>query len=89
LWLAKLPDHDLLKKYLPLKKKDLKASSVVADPNARVQRDTTLLWFWSLNVQRDTSGNDWMTKCEYLVLLVTPGRPVSCALIIVYWVNWL
>jgi len=32
--LAKPPDHDLLKKYLPLKKKDLKASSAVADPNA-------------------------------------------------------
>ncbi|KAG1803526.1 uncharacterized protein HD556DRAFT_1303602 [Suillus plorans] len=36
--LAKLPDHDLLKKYLPLKKEDLKASSAVADPNARVYR---------------------------------------------------
>lgn len=61
--LAKLPDHDLLKKYLPLKKEDLKASSAVADPNARGQRDTTLSWFWSLDVQGDTSGNDWMTEC--------------------------
>ncbi|KAG1870277.1 hypothetical protein DFJ58DRAFT_723174 [Suillus subalutaceus] len=60
--LAKLPDHDLLKKYLPLKKEDLKASSAVADPNARGQRDTTLSWFWSLDVQGDTSGNDWMTE---------------------------
>jgi hypothetical protein len=87
--LAKLPDHDLLTKYLPLKKEDLKASSVVADPNARGQRDITLSWFWSLDVQGDTSGNDWMTECECPVLLVTPGRPVSCALIIVYRVNWL
>ncbi|KAG2073300.1 hypothetical protein BDR04DRAFT_985732, partial [Suillus decipiens] len=38
--------------------------------NARSQRDTTLSWFWSLDVQGDTSGNDWMTKCECLVLLV-------------------
>ncbi|KAG1800351.1 uncharacterized protein HD556DRAFT_1230340, partial [Suillus plorans] len=60
--LAKLPDHDLLKKYLPLKKEDLKASSAVADPNARGQRDTPLSWFWSLDVQGDTSGNDWMTE---------------------------
>ncbi|KAG2028428.1 hypothetical protein BDR05DRAFT_889621, partial [Suillus weaverae] len=52
---------DLLKKYLPLKKEDLKASSAVADPSAHSQRDTTLLWFWSLDVQGDTSGNDWMT----------------------------
>ncbi|KAG2105107.1 uncharacterized protein F5147DRAFT_775427 [Suillus discolor] len=60
--LAKLPDHDLLKKYLPLKKEDLKASSAVADPNACGQRDTTLPWFRSLDVQGDTSGNDWMTE---------------------------
>ncbi|KAG2030892.1 hypothetical protein BDR03DRAFT_877264, partial [Suillus americanus] len=49
-------------KYLPLKKEDLKASSAVADPNAHGQRDTTLPWFWSLDVQGDTSGNDWMTE---------------------------
>lgn len=30
-----------------------------------------------------------MTECECLVLLVTPSRLVSCALIIVYRVNWL
>ncbi|KAG1740442.1 uncharacterized protein EDB91DRAFT_1082000 [Suillus paluster] len=62
LQLANLPDHDLLKKYLPLKKEDLKTSSAVADPNARGQRDMTLSWFWSLDVQGDTSGNDWMTE---------------------------
>jgi hypothetical protein len=61
---VKLPDHNLLTKYLPLKKADLKASSVVADPNACGQRDTTLSWFWSLDVQGDMSGNDWMTECE-------------------------
>ncbi|KAG1844305.1 hypothetical protein C8R48DRAFT_780368 [Suillus tomentosus] len=62
LQLAKLPDHDLLKKYLPLKKEHLKANAAVADPNARGQRDATLAWFWSINVQGDTSGNDWMTE---------------------------
>ncbi|KAG2150343.1 uncharacterized protein EDB93DRAFT_1103558 [Suillus bovinus] len=60
--LAKLPDHDLLKKYLPLKKEHLKANAAVADPNARGQRDTTLAWFWSINAQGDTSGNDWITE---------------------------
>jgi hypothetical protein len=62
--LAKLPGHDLLTKYLPLRKEDLKASSAVADPNARGQRDSTLPWFWSLDIQGDTLGNDWMTECE-------------------------
>ncbi|OJA21105.1 hypothetical protein AZE42_09906 [Rhizopogon vesiculosus] len=60
--LAKLPDHDLLTKYLPLKREHLKASSAVADPNAHGQRDTTLAWFWSMDVQGDTCGNDWMTE---------------------------
>ncbi|KAG2336399.1 hypothetical protein BDR05DRAFT_835449, partial [Suillus weaverae] len=64
LQLAKLPDHDLLKKYLPLKKEHLKANAAVADPNARGQRDATLAWFWPINVQGDTSGSDWMTECE-------------------------
>ncbi|KAG2111303.1 uncharacterized protein F5147DRAFT_573626, partial [Suillus discolor] len=72
--LAKLSDHDLLKKYIPLKKDDLKASSAVADPNARGQRDTTLSWFWSL---------------DCLVLPDISGRPVPHVLIIVYRVNWL
>ncbi|KAG1837563.1 hypothetical protein DFJ58DRAFT_846405 [Suillus subalutaceus] len=62
LQLVKLPDHDLLKKYLPLKKEHLKASAAVADPNARGQRDATLAWFWCMDVQGDTSGNDWMTE---------------------------
>ncbi|KAG2105027.1 uncharacterized protein F5147DRAFT_579550, partial [Suillus discolor] len=65
LQLAKLPDHDLRKKYLPLQKEHLKASTAVADPNACGQRDATLAWFWSIDIQGDTSGNDWMTECEY------------------------
>ncbi|KAG2127671.1 hypothetical protein DEU56DRAFT_758558 [Suillus clintonianus] len=64
---------------IPSFEKDLKASSAVANPNACGQRDTTLSWFWSLDVQGDTSGNDWMTEC----------RPVSQVFIIVYRVNWL
>lgn len=84
--LEKLPGHDLLKRYLPLKKADLKASSAVADPNARGQRDSTLAWFWSLDVQGDASGNDWMTECECPIFGPTlAGRPdiihsLSCKL---------
>ncbi|KAG1882456.1 hypothetical protein F4604DRAFT_1879500 [Suillus subluteus] len=71
LQLAKLPDHDLLKKYLPLKKEHLKASAAVADPNARGQRDATLAWFWCMDVQGDTSGNDWMTEFYWVNWLRT------------------
>ncbi|KAG2048430.1 hypothetical protein BDR06DRAFT_895550 [Suillus hirtellus] len=62
LQLGRLPNHNLLKKYLPLEKEHLKTSTAVADQNAHGQRNTTLAWFWSLDVQGDTSGNDWMTE---------------------------
>ncbi|KAG2094649.1 uncharacterized protein F5147DRAFT_657123 [Suillus discolor] len=62
LQLGRLPNHNLLKKYLPLEKEHLKTSTAVADPNACGQRNTTLAWFWSLDVQGDTSGNDRITR---------------------------
>ncbi|KAG2124301.1 hypothetical protein BD769DRAFT_1306641, partial [Suillus cothurnatus] len=66
LQLAKLPDYDLLDKYLLLKKEHLQASAAVADSNAHGQRDATLAWFWYIDIQDDTSRNDWMTECKYL-----------------------
>jgi hypothetical protein len=61
--LSQLGAAELLKKFLPLKKGDLKASSAVADPSAHGQRNSTLPWFWSLNIQGDSSDSDWMTEC--------------------------
>jgi hypothetical protein len=55
----------LLAKFRPLEKADLKATTVVADPNARGQRNSTLAWFWSIDVQGDSSSNDWMNECMY------------------------
>ncbi|KIK46869.1 hypothetical protein CY34DRAFT_21730 [Suillus luteus UH-Slu-Lm8-n1] len=54
-------DH-LLDKYWELEKGDLKATSAVADPNARGQRNSTLPWFWLLDVRGDSVGNDWMNE---------------------------
>ncbi|KAG2347673.1 hypothetical protein BDR05DRAFT_849547, partial [Suillus weaverae] len=71
LQLGRLPNHNLLKKYLPLEKEHLKTSTAVADPNAHGQRNTTLAWFWSLDVQGDTSGNDWMTEFYWVNWLQT------------------
>ncbi|KAG2099270.1 uncharacterized protein F5147DRAFT_582692, partial [Suillus discolor] len=34
----------------------------VADPNARGQRNATLPWFWSLDVQGDSVSSDWMNE---------------------------
>jgi hypothetical protein len=62
--LGKLGADQLLEKYRKLDKGDLKASTAIADPNARGQRNSTLPWFWSLDVKADTSSSDWMTECE-------------------------
>ncbi|KAG2095275.1 uncharacterized protein F5147DRAFT_747748 [Suillus discolor] len=62
--LSNLQAHALLEKYLRMEKSHLKASAAVADPNARGQRNSTLPWFWSLDVQGDSISNDWMNECE-------------------------
>jgi hypothetical protein len=66
--LSKLGAAELLTQFLPLQKGDLKASSAVADPSARGQRNSTLPWFWSLNIQGDSSNSDWMTECKLPVM---------------------
>ncbi|KAG1783199.1 hypothetical protein EV702DRAFT_948208, partial [Suillus placidus] len=58
--LVHLGADDLLAKFRPLEKADLKATTVVADPNARGQRNSTLAWFWSIDVEGDSTSNDWM-----------------------------
>ncbi|KAG1834638.1 hypothetical protein DFJ58DRAFT_847572 [Suillus subalutaceus] len=60
--LSNLGAVQLLDKYRELVKNDLKATSAVADPNARGQRNSTLPWFWSLDVQGDSVNNDWMNE---------------------------
>ncbi|KAG0692922.1 hypothetical protein DFH29DRAFT_816956 [Suillus ampliporus] len=60
--LSNLGADQLLEKYRVLEKSDLKATSTVADPNARGQRNSTLPWFWSLDVRGDPVSNDWMNE---------------------------
>ncbi|KAG1836908.1 hypothetical protein F4604DRAFT_1602134, partial [Suillus subluteus] len=60
--LVHLGADDLLVKLQPLEKADLKATTVVADSNARGQRNSTLAWFWSIDVQGDSTSNDWMNE---------------------------
>ncbi|KAG1738081.1 uncharacterized protein EDB91DRAFT_1249377 [Suillus paluster] len=62
--LQNLGADQLLQKYRELEKSHLKATSAVADPNARGQRNSTLPWFWSLDVQGDSVSDDWMNECE-------------------------
>ncbi|KAG1841465.1 hypothetical protein C8R48DRAFT_751179 [Suillus tomentosus] len=62
--LVKLEAFGLLEKYRQLDKKDLKTSAAVADPNSWGQRNSTLPWFWSFEVQADSTSSDWMTECK-------------------------
>ncbi|KAG1766481.1 hypothetical protein EV702DRAFT_1050656 [Suillus placidus] len=62
--LSNLGVGQLLEKYQELLKSDLKATSAVTDPNARGQRNSTLPWFWSLDVQGDSVSNDWMNESQ-------------------------
>jgi hypothetical protein len=61
--MANLGADHLLEKYRELEKRDLKATLVV-DPNAQGQRNSTLPWFWSLDIRGDSISNDWMNECE-------------------------
>lgn len=69
--LANLGANDILTRYRPLEKEHLKVSTAVADPNARGQRNSTLAWFWSMDVEGDSESSDWLSKCELI------GSPVT------------
>ncbi|KAG1839662.1 hypothetical protein DFJ58DRAFT_667633, partial [Suillus subalutaceus] len=71
--LTNLRADQLLEKYWELEKKDLKATSAVADPNARGQRNSTLPWFWSLDVRGDSVSNNWMNEFYWVHWLRTKG----------------
>ncbi|KAG1792281.1 uncharacterized protein HD556DRAFT_1309358 [Suillus plorans] len=55
-------DDQLLERYCPLVKEHLKVSTAIADPNARGQRNNTLAWFWSMDVEGDSRNSDWLNE---------------------------
>ncbi|KAG1797829.1 uncharacterized protein HD556DRAFT_1431037 [Suillus plorans] len=60
--LSNLGAYHMLQKYRLLERTELKANSAVADPNIRGQRNLTLPWFRSLDVQGDLVSNDWLNE---------------------------
>ncbi|KAG1884252.1 hypothetical protein F4604DRAFT_1878716 [Suillus subluteus] len=57
------PGQDQLQKYKPLLREQLKISTAVGDPNARGQRNKSLAWFWSVEV--DLGGPDQYWNEEF------------------------
>ncbi|KAG1729059.1 uncharacterized protein EDB91DRAFT_1085839 [Suillus paluster] len=53
------PGQDQLEKYKPLLQEQLKISTAVGDPNARGQRNESLAWFWSIEVDLGGPDHSW------------------------------
>ncbi|KAG1896737.1 uncharacterized protein F5891DRAFT_958104, partial [Suillus fuscotomentosus] len=53
------PGQDQLQKYKPLLHEQLKISTAVGDPNARGQRNESLAWFWSVEVDLGGPDQSW------------------------------
>jgi hypothetical protein len=58
------PGEDQLQKYKPLLREQLKISTAVGDPNARGQRNESLAWFWSVEVDLGGPEHSWNEECE-------------------------
>ncbi|KAF8259197.1 hypothetical protein EI94DRAFT_1489778, partial [Lactarius quietus] len=53
-------DANLLDRYKVLKRQDLSVKTSIIAPHVRGQRNKSLPWFWTMEVQRDTDVGEWM-----------------------------
>ena len=56
-------DNFLLDRYKLLRRQDLSVKTSVIAPHVRGQRNKSLPWFWTMDVQRDTDVGEWMKDC--------------------------
>ena len=54
----------LLDRYKALERQDLRINTTVIAPNVRGQRNKSLPWFWSMDVQRDADVGAWVNDCR-------------------------
>ena len=57
-------EASLLDRYKSLERQDLRIDTTVIAPNVRGQRNKSLPWFWSMDVQRDADVGAWMNDCR-------------------------
>jgi hypothetical protein len=57
-------ETSLLDRYKVLERQDLRIDTAVIAPNVRGQRNKSLPWFWSMDVQRDADVGAWMNDCR-------------------------
>jgi hypothetical protein len=63
------PSDEELERYQALRKEHLNVTTARIDPSLRGQRDTSLAWFWTMDVKKDTDQIDSMTECK---------QPLNC-----------
>lgn len=55
-----------LERYQTLRKEHLSVTTAQIDPSLRGQRDTSLAWFWTVDVKRDMDERNGMEECRCL-----------------------
>ncbi|EAU83220.2 hypothetical protein CC1G_11681 [Coprinopsis cinerea okayama7 len=55
-------DADTLARYRQIKTEDTKAITAIYSPNARGQRNVSLSWIWTLNVQGDSMKSEYLEE---------------------------
>jgi hypothetical protein len=61
------PGNDQLQKYKPLLWEQLKISTAVGNPNAWGQRNESLAWVWSVQVDLRGPDQSWNEECEFVL----------------------
>ena len=67
-------DDTLLDRYKVLEPQDLKINTAVIVPDVRGQRNKSLPWFWSIDIQRDANVGAWMNDCKCISIHARSGR---------------
>jgi hypothetical protein len=55
---------EVLEKYQPLLKQDLKVNADITEENRYHQRDDALAWFWRIGGECQGESGSWMEECE-------------------------
>lgn len=61
-WKETIPE--LLRRFLPLEKEDLKAATHLLDHTERGTRQAELSWIWAVDVGGDTENAAWLDECR-------------------------
>jgi hypothetical protein len=56
--------YEVLEKYKPLVKQDLKVNADITEENRYNQRDDALAWFWRMGGECQGQSGSWMEECE-------------------------